>query len=73
MTPPLEAVGMYCLARPTGKFATELIAVRSITLIASGPFRNTLTMWWDWSYRTAVSRQAFCSRRQLLNSAGTTG
>jgi len=40
---------MYCLARPTGKFATELIAVRSITLIASGPFRNTLNMWWDWS------------------------
>ena len=40
---------------------------------ASGPDMKKLTMWCDWSKSTAVSRQDFCSRRQLVNSAGTTG
>ena len=30
-------------------------------------------MWCDWSNNTAVSRQARCSSRQLVNSLGTTG
>ena len=32
-----------------------------------------LNMWCDWSYSTAVSRQAMVSRRKLVNSDGTTG
>ena len=30
-------------------------------------------MWCVWSYNTAASRQAIVSRRQFVNSAGTTG
>src|SRR5690349_11626874 len=73
MTLPAGVVGTYCLAMLTGKFATELIAVAVIRSIAPGPRRNRLTMWCDWSKRTADSRQARCSRRQLENSDGTTG
>ncbi len=73
MTPPLGAQGTYCLAVSTGKFATLLIAVSEISFSASGPLMNRLTMWWDWSNSTAVSRHAICSRRQLVNSPATTG
>ena len=73
MTCPAGVVGTYCLAMSTGKFATLLIAVSEISLIAPGPRMNRSAMWCDWSKSTAVSRQARCSRRQLENSAGTTG
>ena len=56
------------MAMLTGKFATLLIAVSETIFSESGPLKKKLTMWWDWSNRTAVSRHARCSRRQLLNS-----
>ena len=49
MTWPAAVVGTYCFALFTGKFSTELIAVRSMSLIASDPLRKTLSMWCDWS------------------------
>jgi hypothetical protein len=70
---PAGVVGTYCLAMFTGKLATVLIAVSDTSLTASGPLKKKLTMWCDWSNRTAVSRHARCSRRQFVNSAGTTG
>ena len=73
MTPPLEAVGTNCFAVLTGKFAKLLMPVSLSSLSASGPDTKKFTMWWVWSYSTAVSRHAFCSRRQFENSAGTTG
>ena len=73
MTPPLEAVGTNCFAVFTGKFAKLLMPVSDRSLSASGPDMKKLTMWWDWSKRTAVSRHEICSRRQFVNSAGTTG
>ena len=73
MTLPAGVVGTYCLAMSTGKRSTLLIAVSEISLSASGPRKNRLTMWCDWSKSTAVSRQARCSRRQFVNSAATTG
>ena len=73
MTLPAGVTGTNCLAMFTGKLATLLIPVSEISLIASGPRMNRLNMWWVWSKSTAVSCQAFCSRRQLVNSEGTTG
>ena len=73
MTPPSGETGTNCLAMLTSKFATLLIPVSESSLSASGPEMNRLTMWWDWSNSTAVSRQAITSRRQFVNSAGTTG
>ena len=73
MTFPAGVVGTYCFAMSTGKLSTLLIAVSEISFTASGPLTKRLTMWCDWSYRTAVSRQACCSRRQFVNSAATTG
>ena len=68
MTCPAGVHGTNCLAMFTGKLATLLMPVSEMSLIASGPRMNRLAMWWDWSNRTAVSRQARCSRRQLVNS-----
>lgn len=68
MTWPAGVVGTYCLAMLTGEFATLLIPVSDTIFSASGPLKKKLTMWCDWSNRTAVSRHARCSRRQLLNS-----
>ena len=73
MTWPEAVVGTYCLALSTGNTEAELIAVSEISLIASEPLMNRLSMWCDWSYSTAVSRQAFCSLIQFWKSAGTTG
>ena len=73
ITWPAAVVGTYCLALSTGNTETELIAVSEISLIASEPLMNRLSMWWDWSYSTALSRQAFCSLIQFWKSAGTTG
>ncbi|MDF2492615.1 MAG: hypothetical protein K0Q58_1193 [Microbacterium sp.] len=73
MTWPDEVVGTYCLALLTAKLATELMAVSLMSRIASEPFRNTLSMWCDWSYSTAVLRHACCSLIQFWKSAGTTG
>ncbi len=44
MTPPFDATGTNCFARPTGKFANELIPVSLSSLSASGPLRKRLTM-----------------------------
>ncbi len=73
ITCPAGVVGTNCLAMLTGKFATLLIPVSETSFSASGPLKKKFTMWWDWSNRTAVSRQARCSRRQFVNSYGTTG
>ena len=73
MTWPAGVHGTNCLAMLTGKLATLLIPVSEISFSASGPLKKKFTMWCDWSNRTAVSRQARCSRRQLVNSYGTTG
>ncbi len=73
MTPPFDAVGTNCLAVFSGKLAKLLMPVSDSSFSASGPDMKKLTMWCDWSKSTAVSRHDFCSRRQLLNSAGTTG
>ena len=73
MTSPAGVVGTYCFAMSTGKLSTLLIAVSEISFRASGPSKKRLTMWCVWSYSTAVSRQARCSRRQFVNSAATTG
>jgi hypothetical protein len=73
MTCPAGVTGMNCLAMSTGKFSTLLIPVSESSFSASGPEMNRFTMWWVWSNSTAVSRQAICSRRQLVNSDGTTG
>ena len=73
MTPPSGPTGTNCLAMFTGKLATLLMPVSEINFSASEPEMKVLNMWWDWSKSTAVSRHAFCSRRQLVNSDGTTG
>ena len=73
ITPPWDAVGTNCFAVSTGKFANELMPVSERRRRASGPETKKFTMWCVWSYSTAVSRHAFCSRRQFVNSAGTTG
>ncbi len=73
ITCPPGVVGTYCLAMSTGNVATLLIAVSETSRSASGPRMYRLNMWCDWSNSTAVSRQARCSRRQLVNSAATTG
>ena len=57
----------------TGKFATLLIPVSEISFSASGPLMNRFTMWCVWSYSTHVCCHARCSRRQFVNSYGTTG
>ena len=49
MTWPAAVVGTYCLALFTAKLATELMAVSEMSLMASEPLRNTLSMWCDWS------------------------
>ncbi len=49
ITLPAGVVGTYCLAMSTGKVATLLIAVSEISFTASGPLKNRLTMWCDWS------------------------
>ncbi len=64
---------MNCLAESTGNLAVLLIPVSDSSRSASGPEMNRLTMWCVWSNRTAVSFQEFTSRRQFVNSAGTTG
>jgi hypothetical protein len=61
------------LALLTGKLAKLLMPVSDSSFSASGPETHRLAMWWDWSNSTAESRQALTSRRQLVNSAGTTG
>ncbi len=73
ITPPSGDTGTNCLAMSTGKLATLLIPVSESSRNASGPEMKRLTMWCVWSYSTAVSRQAIVSRRQFVNSAGTTG
>ena len=73
MTPPSGETGTNCLAMLTGKLATLLMPRSEISFSASGPEIHVLNMWCDWSKSTAVSRQAFCSRRQFVNSEGTTG
>ncbi len=73
MTPPSGEVGTNCLAMLTGKLAKLLMPVSDSSLRASGPETNRLIMWCDWSNSTAVLAHAICSRRQLENSAGTTG
>ena len=72
MTSPSGVTGTNCLAMLTGKLATLLMPRSEISLSASGP-ENRLNMWCDWSKSTAVSCHAFCSRRQFVNSDGTTG
>jgi hypothetical protein len=73
MTPPSGDTGTNCLAMSTGKLATLLIPLSEISRTASGPEMKRLTMWCDWSYSTTASRQEIISRRQFVNSAGTTG
>ena len=61
------------MAELTGNVAVLLMPVSEKSRSASGPETNRFTMWWVWSNSTAVSRQAITSRRQFVNSAGTTG
>ena len=66
-------LGWILFGLVVGIIAKLLMPVSERSFSASGPDMKKLTMWCDWSNRTAVSRQDFCSRRQLVNSAGTTG
>ena len=73
ITWPAGVHGTNCLAMLTGKLATLLIPVSLDELERVRALKKKLTMWCDWSNSTAVSRHACCSRRQLVNSYGTTG
>ena len=47
ITLPAGVVGTYCLAMPTGKFSTLLIAVSETSFRAPGPLKKRFTMWCD--------------------------
>ena len=72
MSWPSSLTATYCLAASTGKYSTLLMAVSRISFSASLPLMLRSARWWDWSYSTALLRQASCSSRQLVNS-GVTG
>ena len=69
----VAASGTICFALSAGKLVKLLMVRYEQSLSASGPLMVSSAMWCDWSNSTAVSRQARCSSRQLVNSLGTTG
>ena len=74
MTWPSWLQGTNCLARFDREVREAVDAERAASIAsASGPSIISSAMWCDWSNSTAVSRQARCSSRQLVNSVGTTG
>ena len=61
ITCPAGVVGTYCLAMPTGKFSTLLIAVSEISFRASGP----LTKRFDHVVRLIEQHGRFAPRSLL--------
>ena len=73
ITKPSWLQATNCFALSTAKFAKLLTPRSENSLRTSGPSTSRSVMWCDWSKSALVSRQAACSSRQFVNSAGTAG